>query len=158
MKTIEIPIQVPNGFKIDSLDKEKSLITCSEIPKSILERIKTFQDAINELGEEDEDVKAFRLIENLEIPKYIISHLQSIIIVKALNEGWIPDWSNRNQAKYFPWFDMEASSSGGFVYYDYDYWLTSTHVGSRLCLKSSELAEYVGKQFKEIYEEYFVIK
>ncbi len=158
MKTIEIPIQVPNGFKIDSLDKEKSLIKCSEIPKSIIERIKTFQDAINELGEDDEDVKAFRLIENIEIPKHIISHLQSIIIVKALNEGWIPDWSNRNQAKYFPWFDMEASSAGGFVYGDYGFWITNTFVGSRLCLKSSELAKYVGKQFKEIYELHYVIK
>ena len=158
MKTIEIPIQVPNGFKIDSLDKEKSIITCSEIPKDIKERIKTIEDACNELGEDDEDVKALRVIENLDVPKHIISQLQSIIIVKALNEGWIPDWSNNNQYKYFPYFYMENSSAGGFVFGDYVLWYTSAAVGSRLCLKSRELAEYAGKQFKEIYEEYFVIK
>lgn len=158
MKTIEIPIQVPNGFKIDSLDKEKSIITCSEIPKDIKERIKTIEDACNELGEDDEDVKALRVIENLDVPKHIISQLQSIIIVKALNEGWIPDWGNSNQYKYFPYFYMEKSSAGGFVYYADSYWSTNTYVGSRLCLISRELAEYAGKQFKEIYEEYFVIK
>ena len=158
MKTIEIPIQVPNGFKIDSLDKEKSIITCSKIPKDIKERIKTIEDACNELGEDDEDVKALRVIENLDVPKHIISQLQSIIIVKALNEGWIPDWSNSNQYKYFPYFYMENSSAGGFVYCVDGRWSTFTYVGSRLCLKSRELAEYAGKQFKDIYEEYFVIK
>ncbi|WP_314060110.1 hypothetical protein [Empedobacter brevis] len=158
MKTIEIPIQVPNGFKIDSLDKEKSLITCSEIPKSIIERIKTFQDAINELGEDDEDVKAYRVIENLPIPKHIIAQLQLVLIAKALNEGWTPDWSNSNQYKYYPWFDMESSSAGGFVYDAFVVWDSYSVVGSRLCFPSRELAEYAGKQFKDIYEEYFVIK
>ena len=158
MKTIEIPIQVPNGFKIDSLDKEKSIITCSKIPKDIKERIKTIEDACNELGEDDEDVKALRVIENLDVPKHIISQLQSIIIVKALNEGWIPDWSDSSQYKYYPWFNMESSSAGGFVFFGYVSWRSRTNVGSRLCFKSRELAEYAGKQFKDIYEEYFVIK
>ncbi len=158
MKTLHIPIQVPNGYKIDSLDKEKSLITCSEIPQDIKEQIKTFQDAIIKLSEEDEDVKAFRSIENLEIPKHIIAHLQLIIIAKALNEGCTLNWSDSSQYKYYPWFDMENSSAGGFVYGAYAFWYTRASVGSRLCYSSRELAEYAGKQFKDIYEEYFVIK
>lgn len=157
-KTINLTDIIPEGFIIDSLNENKTAINLKEIPKDIKEKIKTLQDAIEKLGEDDEDVKALRVIENLDIPKHIISQLQSIIIVKALNEGWIPDWSNSSQYKYFPWFDMENSSSGGFVYHDFVYWYTYSIVGSRLCLKSRELAEYAGKQFKEIYELHYVIK
>ncbi|QHC84945.1 hypothetical protein AS589_09270 [Empedobacter brevis] len=157
-KTINLTDIIPDGYIIDSLNENKTVINLKEIPKDITERIKSVEDACNELGEDDEDVKALRVIENLDIPKHIISQLQSIIIVKALNEGWIPDWSNSSQYKYFPWFDMENSSSGGFVCYGYDGRGANAPVGSRLCLKSSELAEYAGKQFKEIYELHYVIK
>ena len=53
---------------------------------------------------------------------------------------------------------MESSSAGGFVCNDYGSRGTYVAVGSRLCFKSRELAEYAGKQFKDIYEEYYVIK
>ena len=156
MKTLQI--EIPEGFKIDSFDITTGQIKFTPTPKDIKEQIKTFQDAIIKLGEEDEDVKAFRSIENLEIPKHIIAHLQLIIIAKALNEGWTPNWSDSRQYKYYPWFDMENSSAGGFVYCDGGYWFALTAVGSRLCYSSRELVEYAGKQFKDIYEEYYVIK
>ena len=79
------------------------------------------------------------------------------LIVSAYNNNEKPDFSDWDQSKYEPWFKYD-SSAGGFVYCDYVLWYTSAAVGSRLCLKSRELAEYAGKQFKEIYEEYFVIK
>ena len=80
------------------------------------------------------------------------------LIVSAYNNNEKPDFSDWNQSKYEPWFDMENSSAGGFACIDYDHWLTYTGIGSRLCYSSRELAEYAGKQFKDIYEEYFVIK
>ncbi|MEG0929630.1 hypothetical protein [Algoriella sp.] len=157
-KTINLTDIIPEGFIIDSLNENKTAINLKQIPKDIKEQIKTFQDAINKVGEDDEDVKALRVIENLSIPKHIISQLQSIIIAKALNEVWVPDWSDSSQYKYFPYFDMESSSAGGFVCNDYVYWNANALVGSRLCFKSRELAEYAGKQFKDIYEEHYVIK
>ena len=153
-KTLQI--QIPKGFKIEDFDINSGIIKFTT--ESIIERIKSIDDAINELGEEDEDVKALRVIENLSIPKHIISQLQSIIIAKALNEVWVPDWNDSSQYKYFPYFDMESSSAGGFVCNDYGSRGTYAAVGSRLCFKSRELAEYAGKQFKDIYEEYYVIK
>jgi len=153
-KTLQI--QIPKGFKIEDFDINSGIIKFTT--ESIIERIKSIDDAINELGEDDEDVKALRVIENLSIPKHIISQLQSIIIAKALNEVWVPDWNDSSQYKYFPYFDMESSSAGGFVCNDYGSRGTYAAVGSRLCFKSRELAEYAGKQFKDIYEEYYVIK
>ena len=149
-KTLQI--QIPKGFKIEDFDINSGIIKFTT--ESIIERIKSIDDAINELGEDDEDVKALQVIENLSIPKHIISQLQSIIIAKALNEVWVPDWNDSSQYKYFPYFDMESSSAGGFVCNDYGSRGTYAAVGSRLCFKSRELAEYAGKQFIEIHNKY----
>jgi len=156
-KTINLTDIIPEGFIIDSLNENKTAINLKEIPKNIKERVKTIEDAISELGADDEDIKALLAIKDLSIPQHIIAQLQLIIIAKALNEGWTPDWNDSNQSKYYPWFNMKSSSVGGFVCDGFDYWATISHVGSRLCFKSRELAEYAGKQFKDIYEEYFVI-
>ena len=148
-KTLQI--QIPKGFKIEDFDINSGIIKFTT--ESIIERIKSIDDAINELGEDDEDVKALRVIENLSIPKHIISQLQSIIIAKALNEGWIADYTNIDQTKYEPRFYYD-SSAGGFVCYDYGRWSSATSVGSRLCFHSSKLAKYFGTQFIDIYRKY----
>ena len=148
-KTLQI--QIPKGFKIEDFDINSGIIKFTT--ESIIERIKSIDDAINELGEDDEDVKALRVIENLSIPKHIISQLQSIIIAKALNEGWIADYTNIDQTKYEPRFYYD-SSAGGFVCYDYCRWSSATSVGSRLCFHSSKLAKYFGTQFIDIYRKY----
>ena len=148
-KTLQI--QIPKGFKIEDFDINSGIIKFTT--ESIIERIKSIDDAINELGEDDEDVKALRVIENLSIPKHIISQLQSIIIAKALNEGWIADYTNIGQTKYEPRFHYD-SSAGGFVCYDYGRWSSATSVGSRLCFHSSKLAKYFGTQFIDIYRKY----
>jgi hypothetical protein len=51
---------------------------------------------------------------------------------------------------------MESGS--GLSYDVYDYWRAVASVGSRLCFKSRELAEYAGKQFIDIYTDFFIIK
>ena len=148
-----LKIEIPEGFKIDNFDINSGVVKFTPIPKNIIERVKSIDDAINELGEDDEDVKALRVIENLSIPKHIISQLQSIIIAKALNEGWIADYTNIDQTKYEPRFYYD-SSAGGFFYYDYGLWSSATSIGSRLCFHSSKLAKYFGTQFIDIHRKY----
>lgn len=74
------------------------------------------------------------------------------VIIQAINQGWIPDWSNTNQKKWFPWFNL--SSGFGFGASSYYYDSSYTAVGSRLCFESEEKASYAGKQFTTIYEEF----
>jgi len=92
----------------------------------------------------------------------LVAHAKLIIIAEALNEGWQPDWNDHSQWKYYPWFTVKASakvpSGSGLAFSDCDHWNSLTTVGSRLCFKSEELAEYAGKQFKKLYEEYFLIQ
>ena len=124
-----------------------------EIPNSIFERIKTLQDAIDELGEQDEEVIELRKLEDAGIVSHILYHQQAVVIAKSLNEGWVADFSNSYQPKYEARFYYD-SSAGGFVYNDYDYWDTNTDVGSHLCFPTSELAKYFGTQFIEIHNKY----
>ncbi len=87
--------------------------------------------------------------------KAIISHAKLVIITEALNEGWKPNWKNTSEWKYYPWFKM--SSGSGLAYDGCGDLYSYSGVGSRLCFKTSELAEYAGKQFKSLYEDYFLL-
>lgn len=151
MQTLKI--EIPEGFKIDNFDINSGVVKFTPIPKSITDRIKTIQDAINELGETDVEVAELRKLVIANITSHILYRQQAVVIAKALNEGWLADYTNSNQSKYEPLFKYD-SSAGGFVFRDYGDWYSSTFVGSRLCFKSKELAEYFGKQFIEIHRKY----
>jgi hypothetical protein len=151
MKTLKI--EIPIGFEIDNFDIKTGEIKFKETPKDIKERIKTFADVLNHLNIDEDDFDDEN--EGLQIDE--IAYKKVKLIVKVLNEGWIPDWMD-SEYKYFPWFDMKGSSSGsGFSFCDCGDWGTYSSVGSRLCFKSRELAEYAGKQFTEIYKQYMTI-
>jgi hypothetical protein len=123
-----------------------------------MNNIKTFEDACVALGI------------STEIPDFsnspkkhrnaLIAHYKLVIINEALNEGWEPNWGNWNERKYFPWFDFKEGSdkSSGFGFSCGDWTCSNavTSVGARLCFKTSDLAEYAGKQFIELYKEYFI--
>jgi hypothetical protein len=91
----------------------------------------------------------------------MIAHAKLVIIARAANrlankgKEWIPNWSDNSQYKYYPWFYMGGSS--GFRFYDDEDWTASSSVGSRLCFISRSVAEDIGKQFEDLYKEYFTL-
>jgi hypothetical protein len=85
----------------------------------------------------------------------IVAHAKLVIIAEALNGGWKPNWNNTNEWKYYPWFRMSGS---GLAYGDCAIDFSLSSVGSRLCFKTRDLAEYAGKQFKKLYTQYFLLK
>ena len=148
-------------------------------PKDIKERVKTFEDACNELGEEHPLVKEY-----LDLVMYIkqdlTAYLKLRIITAALHEGWEPTF-DKDELRYYPWFylytqkeyeeldedekkecrvvgrsNYNANASGGLVYAhagsasSYSY----AYYGSRLAFKTRELGEYCGKQFKDIWADF----
>ena len=123
------------------------------IPKNITDRVKTFEEACSLLGKDPNDFLPDGV--PAEDSNSIVAYCKLIIIARALNEGWVPDWKNSNQYKYYPWFDM--SSGSGLSYYGYAGQYSLSTVGSRLCFKSRELAEYAGTQFIDLYKEFFII-
>jgi hypothetical protein len=85
-----------------------------------------------------------------------IAYKKLKVVIRAINQGWIPDWNNTDQYKWWPWFVL--SSGFGFSRSDYGYGRTSTLVGSRLCFESEEKSNYAAKQFIDLYEEFITIK
>ena len=150
-----IKINVPKGFKA-AFDETKGEVSFEPLPKQVTERIKAVADAIAELGDDDKDVQLLKRLD--ESHGHLFFEQQAIVITKALNEGWIPDWNNGQWDKWFIWFKMDASAGSGFAFLGgFDHWYTNSTVGSRLCFKSKALAEYAGKQFTDIYKKFMTI-
>lgn len=128
----------------------------SVTPKDITKRVKTYADACAVLGIEPINEEVFT---KLGFTKDEIAYRKLKTVIEALNEGWRPDWSNRNEYKYWNWF-VYSTSSAGFGYADTLNAPTYTHssVGSRLCFKTRELAAYAGRQFEDLYNDFFLIK
>lgn len=119
-------------------------------------KIKTFEDACKVLNLDAATViPDFSLFPEAD-KEAMIAHAKLIIIAKAINGDWTPDWTNGKWDKYYPWFVMGSPSGGCFSYDGYDDWLTGSGVGSRLCFETREKAIYAGKQFEDLYKVYFV--
>ncbi len=118
----------------------------------VTERIKTYKDACRELDIPLIPERCKGMTED-ETAYYSLK-----VIVKALNEGWEPDWSNINQKKWSPWFNVTDTNPAGLscshTFSPVSY--TSAYFGSRLCFKTEALAKYAGTQFIKLYEKYLL--
>jgi hypothetical protein len=122
--------------------------------RKITDRIKTYEDACAELGITPLDEA--KLIE-LGLTKHDIAYQKLATIIKALNEGWIPDVCNRDVYRWYPWFHPNDSPSS-FAFFVSDSAAASAYAGSgsRLCLKSEDLSNYCGKQFLDLWKEHIL--
>lgn len=93
-------------------------------------------------------------------------HLDALIALNKLmtiaeawnkEDGFVPDFSDWNQDKWFPWFKYDEDAAG-FVYSSMNNATTHAYAasGSRLCFKSSERAEQFGRQFADLYNKVFL--
>lgn len=143
---------------------------------NVMDRVKTFQDAVVELGNDNPLVQQYNQIYSEfgdMMDTDIIAYLKLRIITAALNEGWEPQYTE-DERRYYPYIglitkeqydslpDDEKKLSivrGGLV-------LAHTRIcsanfsaynGMRLAYKTRELAEYTINQFMDIWAD-FVFK
>lgn len=158
MKTLQIDETKAKGLYATATPEFKEMLHDSFgkdfFTQKITDRLKTFSDVCEVLGV-DQDEFNEECYDNDYTPDEK-AYRQLKLIAKALNEGWTPDWKNRNEAKYFTWFEIDQKTGTGFADVDYGGWCTDAIVGSRLCFRSRELAEYAGNQFKEIYKAFML--
>lgn len=112
--------------------------------------IKTIEDALKATSTDPESINLPGLADDE------LAYRQLKTIIKAINnDDNFPDWNNRRQAKWFPWFWVLPSGSG-FSGSDPVHRYGTTHVGSRLCFSSEEACGYARVQFEEVYKRFLL--
>lgn len=179
-ETKVIQIEVPANKKAEWQEVNGKLtLVCvdEEDNRPVTERIKTFEDACKAVG-----IDAKKWLEENETSKMdenLLAYLKLRIIIEALNEGWKPKFDVK-EYRYAPYFytytqeevdemdeDEKASLlcvgcsaragsicglSAPFALYAFSY--SDATIGSRLTLKSRELAIYCGNQFRKIWFDF----
>lgn len=95
------------------------------------------------------------------------SHIEALIALNELftiaqawnkEDGFVPDFSDWHQDKWFPWFKYDKDVAG-FVFANTDNAPThaDAEIGSRICFKSSARAAQFGKQFTHLYNKVFLL-
>lgn len=151
-------------------------------PQDIKERVKTFDDAVAILGNDNQAVIDYNAIADKTCTEHILAFAKLRVISEALNEGWKPTF-DEDEYRFYAWFYIYAkleyekldddkkkacrvigrshgnsiALSGPACAYavsvsSYSYSRSSD--GSRLAFKTKELAEYCGKQFIDIWEDF----
>ena len=174
MKSKKLEIEIPEGKT--AVWRNGVLTLIDEPEKEVRERIKTFEDACREIGIDAEAWNRDKI--SLGLEPDVLAFLKLRIIVKALNEGWEPRFTE-DECRYYPWFILytgeeynkldeeeksrvvfrsssNADALGGVSYASagYDSSFASAAVGVRLAFKTSELAAYCGRQFLDIWADF----
>jgi hypothetical protein len=132
---------------------------------SVIERVKSFEEACDELG------KSYDLPFD-QNTKYLVERSTNgcyklMVIAQALNEDWAIDINNKKQEVWWNWTDLRVVLAGGdavdgaaagfgdsIAYYAPS--IAATAVGSLLCLRSKPIAEHFRLKFIPVWCEYLI--
>lgn len=149
-------------------------------PKNIIERVKTFEDAVAILGKYNKAVIDYYALSNMNCADDILAFAKLKIITEVLNEGWKPTFDEK-EWRHYAWFYIytkaeydildddkkEAcypiihSSNVSDISCDISYisgrrvsTASYSYCGSMLALKTQELAYYCANQFIDIWADF----
>lgn len=147
MKKIEI--EIPDGKQAKWVNNVLTLVD-----EDVTERIKTFEDACTELGENHQYVRAYREWMRISYAECedITAYMKLRIITAALNEGWKPKFGG-SEIRYYPSFLRDSKGHIHFHMID-SVGLSISRYSVQLVFKSQHLAEYAAEQFIDIYKDF----
>lgn len=136
-------------------------VECNEVN----EHITDFESAREMLG-----LKALGFLNKFDDVTKLISDINPKLIeaLIALNElftiaeawnkedGFVPDFSDRRQDKWIPWFDYDKNTARFMFRNTFNAPTNAYNFGSRLCFKTFERAAQFGKQFVDLYNKVFL--
>ena len=148
----------PFDFKIEEVeckDVNETITDFESARKALGIKPNTYSEKVANLED------AARLVTDIN-PKHIkalIALNKLFTIAEAWNkeDEFVPDFSDLNQDKWFPWFKYKKDIAR-FVCTAATYApaLAAAPFGSRLCFKTSKRAEQFGEQFEDLYNAVFL--
>lgn len=151
----------PFDFKLEEVDSKdvNEIITDFESAKSAIIRVSPIDFIFSGNIKRYEDTARFVSEINSRHVKALTALNKLFTIAQAWNkeDGFVPDFSDWEQDKWFPWFmyDKKAARfvcarAGNAPRYAY------AGIGSRLCFKTPERAAQFGEQFADLYNRVFL--
>ena len=138
--------------EVKDIEKKIESEKAKNKPKDIRDLVKSMKDVLRISKPTKEELTIINYSGKSKRLLFAKNFLIISLISEVLNEGWKPK-TNDSEYRYYPYFYLKAVSSG-FDFRDsacvYDYAVTGS--ASRLCFKTSELAEYAGKTFLKEYQ------
>lgn len=136
-------------------------VECNEVN----EHITDFESAREMLG-----LKALGFLNKFDDVTKLISdinpkHIEALIALNKLftiaeawnkEDGFVPDFSDRRQDKWIPWFDYDKNTARFMFRNTFNAPTNAYNFSSRLCFKTSARAKQFGKQFADLYNKVFL--
>lgn len=110
----------------------------------------TYEEVCKYLGEKQLTICDFNNLSEYQRTKNLVtSKLQQI--AKLFNGEWKVNIKDKNQQKWYPYFEITAD--GGLVYYGSGYDSDYCSYGLVVYFKDKKTAEFVGRNFINLYKE-----
>ena len=151
-----------SGVKIELTKHQLQQIADQTKPKKDWRNVKSVLDAIEYLGDEDQDVLEYRLMylrtysilntTNVRFSEQSINKKALELCIKAINDGWKVDLSIKDQKKWYNWYNIEDYRLVFFASdYCYDFAVFYGKVG--FYYESEEKAKHGNTYFKQYLDK-----
>lgn len=116
-------------------------------------KIASYEDACRVLNIQPINEEVFNIFPK-EDQRSMLAYHKLIVITRALNNGWKPNWDDQNEWKYYPLFryvtaGLSCANTANAAT------ITDASIGSRLCFPTSALAKYAAEHFADLYRDYY---
>lgn len=153
-KYVELPNDlIEKGYNEANTQQKELIKKYFKINIFDLNSIKSFDDILKISGKTLEDILIYKSPKtSKEVRLNAFSKIE--LIKEVVNQGWVEDWNNSNEYKYYPLFNFD---SGGFRFFDS--FSCCSHFASELAFyKTKEISSFVGKTFLKEYKEFITGK
>ena len=164
-KALDVDYFSPFDFSLEKVEGEvnEGITDFESAKKYIVGKTNDVFGVTKKLSKSIDPIKDAEILFKELNPKHIealvaLNRLFSIAEAWNKEDGFVPDFSDWNQAKWYPWFKYDKDAAG-FVSASTSNAPTyvAASFGSRLCFKTAKRAEQFGKQFIELYNKVFLI-
>lgn len=150
----------PFDFTVEEVDVKdvNEVITDFESAKSAIIRVSPTDFILSGNLKQFSDTARLVSEINSRHVKALIALNKLFSIAQAWNkeDDFVPNFSNRHQDKWIPWFDYDKNTARFMFRNTFNAPTNAYNFGSRLCFKTFARAKQFGKQFEDLYNMVFL--